>query len=375
MLFVPKSSSGNAPRNAIDVRSSIEFLPMAEEELARDFDTAYFWNIRERRRISQFHSYKRLARIGPWGAGIYRNVMCRAQDAMFVCSCGTTYSGLWKETIHDDAFLSHNRNRPGASAPESSRRIGGLSVSLLGPWTGNYYHWLLQTLPRLELAARLVPLHQIDHVLVPEPVNAFQSESLQIAGIAQHQVLGIRIEESVVAEQCVMSTIPGENRYVPSWVVDYLRQLISKSGESEHDRLFIARGGGSRRQIINSQEVDEVLQEFAFHRIDPGGMSFSEQVRAFSGARIVCGVHGAGLSNIVFCNQRTDLLELLPSNYLYPCFSRLSCACNLRYFGLSGIEPRLMFSKRLIPDSDIVVPAGKLRESLEQITRRHVRRT
>ena len=44
------------------------------------------------------------------------------------------------------------------------------------------------------------------------------------------------------------------------------------------------------------------------------------------------GPHGAGLSNIVFCQKGTLVYELLPARYTNACFNRLARACELDYW-------------------------------------------
>ena len=44
-------------------------------------------------------------------------------------------------------------------------------------------------------------------------------------------------------------------------------------------------------------------------------MDFKDQIRAVRNATIVIGVHGAGLSHILFANSDTTLIELAPLQY------------------------------------------------------------
>jgi capsular polysaccharide biosynthesis protein len=47
-----------------------------------------------------------------------------------------------------------------------------------------------------------------------------------------------------------------------------------------------------------------------FKLIDPSKLSLSQQVEAFSNAEIILGPHGAGLTNIMFCNPGTKVIEI-----------------------------------------------------------------
>ena len=39
-------------------------------------------------------------------------------------------------------------------------------------------------------------------------------------------------------------------------------------------------------------------------------LSFSQQIKIFNGSKIIVGVHGAGLTNFIFCKKNTKILEI-----------------------------------------------------------------
>jgi hypothetical protein len=60
----------------------------------------------------------------------------------------------------------------------------------------------------------------------------------------------------------------------------------------------------------------------------------------FSQATAVIGPHGAGLTDLAFCLPGTAVLELLPSDHVYPYYCSLSQAAGLRYGYLIGQSER-----------------------------------
>jgi hypothetical protein len=79
-----------------------------------------------------------------------------------------------------------------------------------------------------------------------------------------------------------------------------------------HKKIFIDRSLGKTRNVINQNELNEVLKQHDFTLIKLEELSFDEQVRLFSNAEFVVGVHGAGLTNISFCKAGTKVIEILP---------------------------------------------------------------
>ena len=59
-------------------------------------------------------------------------------------------------------------------------------------------------------------------------------------------------------------------------------------------------------------------------------MSLLQQIELFYHSRLVIGIHAAGLSNIIFCQPETKVLEL--GDVLVPCYVNLAKKMNLKYY-------------------------------------------
>ena len=53
-------------------------------------------------------------------------------------------------------------------------------------------------------------------------------------------------------------------------------------------------------------------------------------------ASVVLAPHGAGLSNIVFCQPGTKIIELFAPTYVPPCYRIISNICGLEHYYLIG---------------------------------------
>jgi capsular polysaccharide biosynthesis protein len=51
---------------------------------------------------------------------------------------------------------------------------------------------------------------------------------------------------------------------------------------------------------------------------------------------VVLAPHGAGLSNIVFCQPGTKVIELFAPTYIPPCYRIISNICGLEHYYLIG---------------------------------------
>jgi len=70
------------------------------------------------------------------------------------------------------------------------------------------------------------------------------------------------------------------------------------------ERIYLSRGKGAR-SLANEDEVAAFLQSEGFTVVACEGLSICEQAAMLARARVVVGLHGAALTNIVFCQPGT----------------------------------------------------------------------
>ncbi|KAK6185465.1 hypothetical protein SNE40_007692 [Patella caerulea] len=79
-------------------------------------------------------------------------------------------------------------------------------------------------------------------------------------------------------------------------------------------RRINTHNGG--RMVLNSDQVEKVLKNRYGNngvRIFSGGLNFKETVSLFQSSRIIIGVHGGALYNIIFAPQQTSVIEIMPT--------------------------------------------------------------
>jgi capsular polysaccharide biosynthesis protein len=262
----------------------------------------------------------------------------------------------------EESFHKQARVLPLYSKP--LQEIGGLSLCLTGPWSWNYFHWLMQYLPILRIAETIHPLSEIDHVIVRGPVKPFHLESLTEFGIPPHKVISIEADQSMLIENMLVTTVPCDNFRYSSWAISLLKEMTPYNQEKSGP-IFLDRPVPNNRRIVNSEEVLSLLTGYGAKIIDCGKLSFREQINLASSTRLIIGVHGASLANCVFSSPGTTLLELMPRNYTPPYFSALAASCGLKYLGLAGREPGPLLGNIPIYDADMIVPIKRLRRMMD----------
>jgi capsular polysaccharide biosynthesis protein len=118
-----------------------------------------------------------------------------------------------------------------------------------------------------------------------------------------------------------------------SYLKDFQQRIASKyadDGGSRSKRLLIERKGPTRK-IENFDQVQQFLAHHGFETIVLEGMSIVEQILLFQNAEFVIGTHGAGLTNLLFCEPGTKVIEFMPSVEMRPFFWLISDKLNLTH--------------------------------------------
>jgi len=171
----------------------------------------------------------------------------------------------------------------------------------------NYYHWLMEALPRLAIYEQAAL--SIDRYYAPLNTR-FQQETLDLLGIDRNRIERATRNRHVVAEQLAASSWDSP---VARFKTDFLhRRLTSHLDGSKPPslRIFVSRRNRGKRVLVNDNEIFAALTPLGFRRFDLETMAVADQIALFHKAECVVGPHGAGLTNIVFCRAGAKVLEI-----------------------------------------------------------------
>jgi capsular polysaccharide biosynthesis protein len=124
----------------------------------------------------------------------------------------------------------------------------------------------------------------------------------------------------------------------------YLRRAlrVPDSNPAASRRIFLIREQRYGRGIRNLEAVVQVANHFGFEIIGTAEKSIEQQREIFSDARYVVGIHGAGLTNLIFRkNAPCSLLEIFPPWVTHP---------RTHYYYISRV---LGFNHDLLLDSSV----------------------
>jgi hypothetical protein len=200
-------------------------------------------------------------------------------------------------------------------------RIGALSIknnieNIILPSNG-YYHWLIE-----DLAPFLYCLRNSEKSA--QVLYYHNAPSYVIDLIRELPNISVAMPRGVQIEKVRFVTRGPDTGWPLNEDVFELRNYFLESLQKVKStkKIYISRQKTTRSPKFEASLV-EILEKEGWNILFLEEMSLREQIVEFSSATIVCGVHGAGLSGIVWMDSKAKVIELSPTRHV-PCFSRLS---------------------------------------------------
>jgi capsular polysaccharide biosynthesis protein len=250
-------------------------------------------------------------------------------------------------------------------------RVSGTVAVLSTDAAGLYYHWMFHQLPRFELLRRGgFDLSRIDKIIVSSCQKAYQRDTLQILGITENQLIESDKFIHIEAENLIVPSNPLLTLQIPKWICDFLRTSFLPRTEQIRAgrRIYISRGQASYRRVLNEGEVIEFLSQYGFENVSFENLLVSEQALLMASAEVVIGPHGSGLSNIVFCNPKTKIVEIFSPELVHHYFWKISDLVDLDYYYILGKGSNdINYQQSWDAKADIQVELGSLKKVLREI--------
>ncbi|NDV02045.1 glycosyltransferase family 61 protein [Pseudoroseicyclus tamaricis] len=187
--------------------------------------------------------------------------------------------------------------------------------------SNNYWHWLRQALPAILQSRRFLRSALPGHPagLLTPPLGPYQREALSLAGLGALPRLELAPGERVTAPLLAYSEHNG-GRGLFSPTEDRLavrRRLLSAVPPGpEPPPLYVSRRDATRRPMETEAELEGLLAAEGVRIVTAGALGVAGQVALFARARLIIGLHGAGMTNTLFAPAGAQVLEIANASYL-----------------------------------------------------------
>ena len=215
---------------------------------------------------------------------------------------------------------------------------GSLAVLATPSAWHNYYHWMMELIPRVKIIeAAGYDLSSIDSFYVNTVASQFQQESLKAVGIPSRKIVDGAWHPHLQADTLIVPSKMGSNGDFGPLPIQYLRDLFLPAQIKPASRkIYINRNQARHRRILNEPELEQYLTGLGFESISLENMSIAEQASLMASAKVIISGHGAGLTNLVFCQQDSFVIELFEKDNIYPIYWGICNVLSLNYFYLKS---------------------------------------
>lgn len=193
----------------------------------------------------------------------------------------------------------------------------------------NYFHWLIEALPRLSIIEKFPELDSIP-LLIDSNLKPQQLEALQILTKGKRELITLELGQAYHIKNLFYPSCLSHvhnNYYHPvdfnndivisPDAIRYLRKNFlpfAKNLALKNKYYISRRNRGVGRRLLNDDEIETYLSEHDFTIIYPEQMSFVEQIQLFSQAKIIIGASGSAFANMIFSPPNCQIYILSANN-------------------------------------------------------------
>lgn len=270
------------------------------------------------------------------------------------------------EVFHDGSIFSNNQLfLPSLKFPNQAEVYGpmfwlvkkrlyrkiqldsdSLYTSVIDHLSREFYHWFNDAVPRLLTLETLAP--KLTLLLNDFYRRDYVEETLKLFSFKKIEFIPEKTFLKVPHFQ--FAPYLSAAGKAPRNLQTLRRRFFSQFGYSHisPQRVFISRRNARYRHIVNEAEVRGVLERFGFFYFVPEDYHFKDQFKIVHQAETIVGLHGAGLTHILFTPPHSTLIELscnhpMKSENLCDqfkdCYRDLAQSLERRYLRFEG-EPK-----------------------------------
>ncbi len=201
-------------------------------------------------------------------------------------------------------------------------------------YSENYFHWFNDVIPSIYFLKK----SGIDSpVLINEKLakKTFVIPSLNILNINYTIIDTKNVIKFKLAIRPTLTAGEGNQHplFFPQLNI-FFRKKINYDTNAQC-KVFIVRNNSKSRNFYPLEQVNRLFEKFGFIIVDTGAMSFAKQLKLFSKCTHLAGVHGAGLTNMLFMKSSSKILEIRRNNDDHNnCYYSMASSLNLEYYYL-----------------------------------------
>ena len=253
------------------------------------------------------------------------------QDVIFQGNTGNTIYRN-KSITNYNGYLTQNYIKPIFRSKIVEENT--LSINLIGIRKGHkhFFHFFFDYIMPLLIYIKMSNIKENLSIFVRSDNSTVQLETFKALENNFSNIKFIRIKENQIV-QCKKAFYLYHNHHALYYknenqeikeIFNDLRLILIKYYNiknlpyAENYKLYISRSKTRLRRTLNEKKLIPLLKERGFKVVNLEDFNLKEQINFFNNAKIIIGAHGAGFTNLIFCNslktKATKIIEIFPKN-------------------------------------------------------------
>jgi capsular polysaccharide biosynthesis protein len=236
-----------------------------------------------------------------------------------------------------DARLPSCRALASRSRPVVARNV----ISLRDPYEMNYFHFFNDLIGKMLFVRQHLPdVGDYSFVIADSVYRSRWFQALRSTELFQNAKFIVqRRDDLLVCESAIFVKAPPNQPDFFRSISASARQRFGMVRAAAPQRLMLLRNADATHGRIpgNQPVLATRLRKYGFAAIDPAILPWPEQVAVMRDCRILVGLHGAGMSNLMFRGGGPmTVVELFPRGFSPPHYYWMSEMLGYRYVPRSG---------------------------------------
>lgn len=240
----------------------------------------------------------------------------------------------------------------------------------------NYWHKIIDEISLINLLCdNDINLNIFDNVICEHPITNAENEIHRIWSINNNKIVSFEDFKHFQCEELFFQTGSFSlSKEAITKTRSKIINLFKMKSDEKRKRIIIGRDDVNTRRWLNQNELIQQLEDhFGFKYVSTSDLNLLEQAYLFWNAELVVGVHGAALTNILFMQKNSNVIEL---RYFKQGGEFSSANCYLDLCNLIGLKHHLLLCDgnernelkgRAVEDADIIVDPNKLIKLLNNL--------
>jgi len=207
-------------------------------------------------------------------------------------------------------------------------------------WGYGYFHFMVEVVPRIALCIDFLKMNPQIHILVPR-VRGNMADVFTVIGLKNSRLVTGNARAKIAyhpkSTACGIANLQ-EIQFLSELYRNYTERTLFPQ---PRNKLILIRRSGTRR-FTEQQKIEEVVKNAAENYsltytlyIDNPPPSLNQTMMMFHSAVMIVGPHGAGLSNMLFSQPGTFIIEgLCYLPVVNVCYQRLAVVLGHRWHGI-----------------------------------------